>query len=90
MNLPPIERRLQLARRAWRRGTPLHYIIEDGWARGLLYEQTLLECSAAGYGMCVAAPEIKRTWAQMDEAYLKVEMHASNHPGFPQEFKEAS
>jgi hypothetical protein len=87
MNLPPIEVRLQLARQAWRRGVPLYVIIEDGWARGLLYEQTLLECSAAGYGMCVAAPEIARAWAAMDEAYLKVEFQACSQ--VPTGFAEA-
>lgn len=71
MKTPTIEQRLQLARQAWRPGTPLYYIIDDGWARGLLFEQTLMECSAAGYSMCVAEPEIRRAWKWWDESYRR-------------------
>lgn len=79
MQKPTTEVRLQLARAAWRRGTPLYYIIDDGWARGLLFEQTLMECSAAGYSMCVAEPEIRRTWARLNASYL----HACKQEGCP-------
>lgn len=45
---------------------PLAVIIIDGWSRGLRLEQTLMECSQAGYGMCIAEPAIHRIWEQWD------------------------
>ena len=69
-----IEQHIKLAASAWRPGVSLKHIIGFAWGAGFDYEQTLLECSAAGYSMCVAGPRIKADWARMDAEYLAYQL----------------
>jgi len=49
----------------YKRHTPLHIIIEDGWSRGFDVEQTIQEASNAGYANCVVNPIICKIWADL-------------------------
>jgi hypothetical protein len=58
---------LQLAAHAWKPGTKMLVIIDDGWARGFMPVQTLHECIQAGYSACIAEPAIKARWQDIDD-----------------------
>lgn len=62
-------RSLFLAQSAWPRGTLMKVIIEDGWSRGLHFQQTLHECIQQGYSACVASPAIMANWKKEDATY---------------------
>lgn len=64
-------RSLELAAKAWRPGVKMQTIIEDGWSRGFVREQTLHECIQAGYSAVVAGPAIDLRWKQIDDEYAK-------------------
>jgi len=51
------------------RHTKMETIIVDGWGHGFYPEQTLHECVASGFSMCIAEPAIKRIWAAWDAEY---------------------
>jgi hypothetical protein len=68
------------AHNVYKRGTPLHVIIWDGWARGFDPEQTLREASNAGYAMCIAEPEMKKAWVRMEIELLTREARCTARP----------
>lgn len=72
-----IESQLRMAANAWKPGTKMQAIIDDGWSRGFRPEQTLRECSAAGYSFCIAEPAINARWSSLDIS-IKEHMEREN------------
>ncbi|MNF46484.1 hypothetical protein D3C85_493350 [compost metagenome] len=72
------------AHNVYKRGTPLHVIICDGWARGCDPEQTLREASNAGYAQCIVEPEMKMAWTRMEAELNKLESRCTARPAVEQ------
>lgn len=69
-------RSLEMAAAAWAPGVKMRIIIDEGWSRGFLKEQTLHECIQAGYSACIADPAITQRWHGLDEAVAENEQRA--------------
>lgn len=71
-----------IATTVYRRHTPLHQILCDGWMRDFHPEQTVLEASNAGYARCVVEPMIAKEWARLDKELATWESKCTARPSF--------
>lgn len=69
----PLMLSMASARPAFIRGTPLLYIVRDGWERGFDPAQTAMEAVHMGYSLCVVLPLIKLEWTRIDAEYAAFE-----------------
>ena len=55
--------------KAYKEGTTLQEIIDDGWSRGFLLDQTLREATAQGYE--ITSEYLRRAWDLWDQKMME-------------------